>query len=261
MVFFNSFPKTNIDIFNDSQLYEIKNTFRYAKIPNRFLNNHLAYIKYTIQDGERPDIVSTKLYGTPDYYWTFFLTNDFLKNSYSNWALSNRKMQEFLKLYMMDTVVNMRPKYVLDPDGILIRVENTVVGNFDIKNKETVTGYLSGATGKVIDIDPQMQQMRITDVGGSFYPNEIITGNNTQDFITSYEVYKLYQAPCEYRDSNNNIVNNQLFFQDGIPNTNIRAVSYYEKMQEENELKADIKVINPSYITEFVKQYKAILSN
>jgi hypothetical protein len=260
MVFFTSFPKTQIDLLGDGQIYNIKNTFRYAKIPDKFINNYLAYTKYNIIDGERPDVVSTKLYGTPNYYWTFFVVNDFLKNSFSNWALSSYKLQEYIKLYMMDTVINMRPRYVIDPDGILIRVENSVVGNFDVVNQEPVLGYLSGATGNIVDVDPAMQQIRITNVDGIFQPNELIIGNNTQDTIISYEVFKLYNAPCEYRDDGGNVVNNLLFFSGGVPNTNITTVTYYEKIQEENDRKSNITVISPSYITEFVKQYKRIVA-
>lgn len=260
MTFFNAFPKTKIDLGINNQLYDIKNTFRYAKIPDKFINNYLSYSKYTIVDGERPDIVSIRLYGTPNYYWTFFIVNDFLKNSYSNWMLSTYKLQEYVKLYMGDTVINMRPRYVLDPEGILIRVENSVVGNFDTVNKEPVTGYLSRAMGNVVDVDCSLQQLRITNVDGTFQANEIIIGTNTQDTVTSYEVYKLYNAPCEYRDSLGNVVDNQLFFSGGIPNTNVTPISYYEKIQEENDKKSSIKVISPSYITEFAKQFKKILS-
>lgn len=259
MVFFTTFPKTKIDLFENGSTYEIKNTFKYAKIPDKFINNYLSYTKYTIMDGERPDIVSNKIYGTPDYYWTFFIVNDFLKNSYSNWAMSRQKLQEFVKLYMMDTVVNMRPRIVLDPDGILIRVDNTVVSNFDVKNKEPVRGNISGATGNVVDVDTNLQQLRITDVDGTFQGNEIITGNNTGDFIITYETYKLYEAPCEYRDIGGNVVTNQLFFKGGVPNPNITPVSYYQKLQEENDLKKTIKIISPQYITEFVKEYKRLL--
>jgi hypothetical protein len=155
----------------------------------------------------------------------------------------------------------MRPRIVLDPDGILIRVDNTVVSNFDVKNKEPVRGNILGATGNIVDVDPALQQLRITNVDGNFFPNEIITGNNTGDFIISYEVYKLYEAPCEYRDVGGNAVTNQLFFRGGVTNANLTPISYYQKLQEENDLKKTIKIISPQYITEFVKEYKRLLGS
>ena len=51
--------------------------------------------KYYIQDNDRPDNVSMKLYGSPSYHWTFFLMNDHLRQQ--GWPLSNRLIAKQLK--------------------------------------------------------------------------------------------------------------------------------------------------------------------
>lgn len=40
------------------------------------LNNSLIFDNYIIQDGETPEILSEKLYGTPYYHWVLMLSNE-----------------------------------------------------------------------------------------------------------------------------------------------------------------------------------------
>lgn len=49
----------------------------------------IDYIGYTIQDGQRPDQVSTQLYNTPEHYWTLFHLNPRLHNGLEGWPLSS----------------------------------------------------------------------------------------------------------------------------------------------------------------------------
>ena len=52
--------------------------------------NAAFYQDYTIVSGERPDTTSFRLYGTPEYYWTFYLLNDKLRES--GWPVSSTDM-------------------------------------------------------------------------------------------------------------------------------------------------------------------------
>jgi hypothetical protein len=45
-------------------------------------------------NGERPDNLSQRLYGTPDYYWTFFIANDDLKTGLSSWPKSDSELSQ-----------------------------------------------------------------------------------------------------------------------------------------------------------------------
>jgi hypothetical protein len=47
---------------------------------------------YFIEDGERPDVVSYKLYGKPDLHWLLFLFNDII-NPLFDWPLSAKDIQ------------------------------------------------------------------------------------------------------------------------------------------------------------------------
>lgn len=55
------------------------------------------YTYYNIQNGDRPDIISQKLYGNPNYYWTFFILNDQLKTGINNsWPLSSADLENMI---------------------------------------------------------------------------------------------------------------------------------------------------------------------
>jgi len=56
----------------------------------RFLDNFGSvknYQTYTVKKGETPEVVSTKLYGSPDWYWLIMLFND-LTDPFRDWSRS-----------------------------------------------------------------------------------------------------------------------------------------------------------------------------
>lgn len=97
MSFFSKYPKINYDLFSDGSVFELTDISR-AIILNstRVGDDDTLYTYYTINDGDRPDVVSHKLYGNSSYYWTFFVLNEFLRDGYtSSWPLSYRN---FIKM-------------------------------------------------------------------------------------------------------------------------------------------------------------------
>lgn len=113
MSFFSQFPTTTYDANMDGTLDEVTDIFRYVDVEDRRIDNLITYSFYEILDGERPDIVSQKLYGSPNYYWTFFVINDTLKHGLEDWPKSAQEMDDFLlenfdKTY---SVVKLKPKF------------------------------------------------------------------------------------------------------------------------------------------------------
>ena len=51
---------------------------------------------YNIKDGERPDIVSQRLYSSTNYYWTFFLINDSLHDGLGSWPMSMQDLNQYI---------------------------------------------------------------------------------------------------------------------------------------------------------------------
>lgn len=73
-----------------------KNIFRRFKIADSAFDYITYFNKYVILDGERPDQVSQKLYGTPKYDWLILLTNNMISR-YDNWPLSEYDLRKHVE--------------------------------------------------------------------------------------------------------------------------------------------------------------------
>ncbi len=90
-MFFSKFPLRDI-IIND-EVKTFVDSFRYVDVTGK-TEDLLAYDKIFLEDGERPDQLSTRLYGRPDFYWTFFIVNDNLKGGLKDWPLSDLQLEK-----------------------------------------------------------------------------------------------------------------------------------------------------------------------
>jgi len=72
--------------------HEIINLTRSINVSN-FINDDVV-VDYDVKDGETPEILSNILYGSTDYWWIFFLVNDFVDPFY-DWALSNKELKDY----------------------------------------------------------------------------------------------------------------------------------------------------------------------
>jgi len=96
-MFFTQFPKTDYSIQNDAVQTKVTDYFRYVDVIDKLAKNVFAYSTVDILNGERPDNLSQRLYGTPDYYWTFFICNDELKQGLSAWPKSQSELTAHIK--------------------------------------------------------------------------------------------------------------------------------------------------------------------
>ena len=97
MTFFRNFPKTNYDFLGNGVHTRIIDIFRFVKPSENFKDELALYSYYEISEGDRPDVVSQKLYGTPEYYWTFFIINESLKNGLDGWPRSYNEQQDYIE--------------------------------------------------------------------------------------------------------------------------------------------------------------------
>lgn len=88
MSYFNRFPTVNYDVTGQNDLVQFTNFTQNLVVREKNILNGTAYLNYIIDDGTRPDVLSDYLYGTSEYYWTFFVINDNLRLSKLNWPLS-----------------------------------------------------------------------------------------------------------------------------------------------------------------------------
>lgn len=96
MSYFNKFPNRLYDLNNDGNVSTITDIFRYVDVVEDYIDQFSSYKFIDITDRERPDNLSQRLYGSPDYYWTFFVVNNNLKEGLSSWAMGENQRDEYI---------------------------------------------------------------------------------------------------------------------------------------------------------------------
>ena len=73
----------------------IKDYFHLLKVREDIFREETLYVPYSIQNGERPEQVSRKIYGDEQFYWIILQVNDIV-NYYEEWPLSEFELTEFV---------------------------------------------------------------------------------------------------------------------------------------------------------------------
>ena len=231
--FFQNFPNIEYTL-NDGKVISIKDFFRKSKIETEALDSIVAYTYYEIQDGERPDVVATKLYGNGDLHWTLFLANEF--TNYNEWHMDNATFERY-----------MNEKY--EGQWLVGSATSDIVsstGKFLLGEKITS----AGKEAHVVKVDPTMK--RIGVVGTAFTGNDVVTGSVSTKSMTAVNAIEQRDGIAYYKDPNGVRKN---FFASGFT-----SVSFFDKEWTHNESKRKIKVIRPELISSVVSQFERIMS-
>lgn len=104
-MFFNKIPNIEYDQkplsfpISDSQYVLAKNFFKSFKVSDTAFSSTIYFNKYTILDGERPDLLAEKFYGNPGYDWVILVTNNII-NPLFDYPLENIRLYDFVsKIY------------------------------------------------------------------------------------------------------------------------------------------------------------------
>lgn len=68
----------------------------YARITDEWKKDARVQIPYQIQDGELPHMISYKLYGTVDYWWTVLMMNN-IYDFDSQWPRGYEQLNDFIE--------------------------------------------------------------------------------------------------------------------------------------------------------------------
>lgn len=103
MSFFRNFPIVGYRFGDEINPSLFQNITAYIDLIDQVSDDTSFYQYYTIMDGERPDVLSYKLYNSVNYYWTFFLLNEKLR--VQGWPLSNQEVYRLAAEYYPNTTL------------------------------------------------------------------------------------------------------------------------------------------------------------
>ena len=246
MKYFKYFGKYDYSMYGE--ILNQTDITQFAEINKKISDNIGYYNYYSVLDGERPDHISFKLYGTPDYYWTIFLMNDNLKNFYKDWYKSSSVLDTYLK--------ESYPYFVIE-------FENDISGKFSI-GEEVISAINIHVIAEIVDINTNNYQLVVrnvqnrgvymdfeSDLEGLFTAESGVRGITSNGFAISTGFYKQYHATKYWCNDKGETVN---------PEYATQRVSIEDDAKEINDANGQIRVIQPQYIksviSDFVEEMK-----
>jgi|688.fasta_scaffold35525_8 hypothetical protein len=98
MSYFKNFPVAVVDFSEfgeEPKEYLISDIITNVRVKTNLFANLTFYEEYDIRDGENPEIISEKFYGTPYYHWIIMLTNE--RYDYINdFPLPQKQLEVFI---------------------------------------------------------------------------------------------------------------------------------------------------------------------
>ena len=163
-----------------SQEYiRIKNIFRRVKIQDWIQDNVAFFNKYTIRDGERPDTMAERLYGSSDRDWIVILTAG-ITNIRNDWPLSNYDLYRYVEAKYgteLNDIHHYETIEVRDNVGrLILPAGQRVDQNFTIK-----TPYNASANNYYIGVRPQTDNIDYKSVNSDISP---VTGVSNYEYET-----------------------------------------------------------------------------
>jgi hypothetical protein len=147
MSYFANFPLQYYSFGTEETPVLFQDLTVYLDLIDQIKDQSSFYQFYSIYDGDRPDTLSHKIYGNSKYYWTFFLMNQDLR--VSGWPLSVQSLDAVIK-----------DNY---PHWTIVTRNN--ISNSEFVPGSTIKGSISGATGTIVEVNLEMNQL-VVDTRG-----------------------------------------------------------------------------------------------
>lgn len=94
--YFNYFPTTFYNNSNTSlALDTVTNIIARFSFENTLKENSSVFYPYDIQDGDTPEIIANKYYGSPEKHWIVLMFNDIIDPQY-DWPLDQRTLISYI---------------------------------------------------------------------------------------------------------------------------------------------------------------------
>ena len=246
MGYFNSFSTIDYDINGDGVFDNILNLSSSVKISSTLINNATFYDLININDGERPEQLSYRLYGSTEYYWTFLLINDNINNIWNDWPKSSNQLVEYCE-HKYDGIA------CITNDSFFSLNVSTGLSSLKFEIGETVLGT-SGASGIIKEIHSNNHYLVLTDVVGTFNAGgETVRGLSSEDSIVCSSIMSKAYAPKYHIDASTGVITAKRA-------AGTHPFTYYNFEDMMNDKNRSIKVIKPSLIHDVAAEFNSQIS-
>lgn len=209
-MFFSKLPNVEYDIkpikfpISTQEYVLVKNLFRRFKISDTAFTSTVYFNKYTIVDGDRPDIIANKFYGTPKYDWIVILTNNII-NPIFEFPIAERCLYDFVasNYSSPDDVHHYETLEVTNSIGEILLQAGFVVdaGYVSMTHKfyDRITGQVFTKTGSTItkSVTNYQYEQKLNDSRREIY---ILRPEFIDRFVSEFENKVEYSKSSSYID-------------------------------------------------------------
>ena len=238
--YFKNFGFAEYKFGNNTDIDLSQDLTKYVDLIDQIRNNISFTENYNILSGDRPDVVSHKLYGTMDYYWTFYLMNEHVR--LSGWPLNNDEI--------LDQVKSKYPNRVLT-------TTSEIGALFPVG--QVIEGQSSSAIGEIVKRNLDLGQLFVKLTQGTkFTAGETIsyvdtsaTGSPTRTLSITGETEQ-YNAVHHYEDNGVQVDIDPF----SGPGVSLTPITYRDRLESRNDALKEIVVIRPDQITTIVSEFQ-----
>lgn len=288
--YFRNFPKVDYNFGDNERAVKFQHIGTYIDILDQVKEYSVYYQTYAIQNGERPDVLSHKLYNSVNYYWTFWLLNDHIRQQgwplrdaevwpmaqkyYPNTCFTTTAVTQEKEVKLIDTGNEVLIEWIpTDMQTPLCKSKNFKVGNW-------VYFKYSKTVGKILRIDQELGMLHVDVEGYRKLDNimEVIPEEDAMKVkenpeyqpryrLEELEIVKMYDqfdAPHHYEDGEGNWIYPSYdsvypYVMNQRSVNSMNSVSYYERLRDLNEEQKTISVVKADVIETIAAEFTALL--
>lgn len=169
--FFEPFPKVNYDVKKNGKIENVTNIMLRFKIVDELKKQQSNYFDITVEEGDRPDVVATKVYENPELDWLILMINDIIDPIY-DWPMGGRILEDFIRskygsipaaqatVHEYRKILN--EKSILFDGTVVPRrtlvVDETTYNSLGVNERESIDKYQYE-----IELNDQKRQIKIVD--------------------------------------------------------------------------------------------------
>lgn len=97
-MYFSKFPVVEYPIKDGSSIRYVyaRNILRRIALSENIKSGEGIFIEYSVKDGERPEHIAERIYGSPTYHWLILLSNEII-DAYHGWYKSGFVMEDYIQ--------------------------------------------------------------------------------------------------------------------------------------------------------------------
>jgi len=266
--YFENFPLVKYNFGDEINSSVFQNISSYVDVLDTTRTAEAFYQKQYIQDYDRPDTMSYKLYGTVDYYWTFYYMNDHLRRS--GWPVSYNDLIPLAKeAWPHQTLTTSDDISIIFPIGTTIQgTKSKALGTIVARNLDLgqmIVERVEGSPLFIGDRNPlKSETIRYAIIPATpptWSEIQVLYPTNGQEELAA----QITSAPLQY-ESIHHYEDVDGMWMDIDPHSgaipsSLRSKTHINVMQDKNDSLKAINVLSKESVGQVVGQWKKFMQN